>query len=480
MSVAFKLVAAGCVLALLCCSCAGEARRPPSIEVPPAFENKRGDNAAAWPAAAWLHQFASADLDALVALAETGNLDIDAAAARVRQADARARASGAAFLPQVDVGGNALHTVGRAGGASAHETDWSALVSASYEVDFWGRNRAGVTSADNLSLASRADLATLRVTTLGGVANMYFQVLSLRERTQLAQLNLNATRAVLEFMEARFAVGMANPAELASQKAALANAEIAIPPLQQQESETRAALAVLLGRAPEGFVIKDQTLDSLTEPAIDPGLPSELLLRRPDVLAAESLLESAHADLAVARAALFPSLSLTAGGGLQNPGVQAAVTTLAGTGYSLTVGAALLQTLFDGGRRRAVIEEAAAREQELVANYRLAILNALRDVEISLAAIHSLDLQRRAQHDNVAQSERAAEGAQLRFREGASDYLSVLDSQRILFAAREQFSQYKLARLQASVSLAKALGGGWQRANPDSARLQPTSPMEKP
>jgi len=265
--------------------------------------------------------------------------------------------------------------------------------------------------------------------------------------------------------------GSVGAGELAAQRAAVANFELAVPQLQQQEAEARGALALLVGRAPEGFTVSGEGLDALAEPPLAAGVPSELLRRRPDLIASESNLQAAHADLIAARAALFPSLDLTASGGVQNPAVQAAVITLAGTGWSLTAGASLVQTIFDGGRRRAVIQEATARQEELVANYRGAILAALLDVENALSAIHYLELQKQAQLRNADQSERAFQGAQLRYREGAAEYLTVLESQRALFAARDQLSQYKLARLQALIGLGKALGGGWQSQTPSQTTL---------
>jgi NodT family efflux transporter outer membrane factor (OMF) lipoprotein len=453
--------------AALCAGCATQSLKP-ATDLPAAFDNQPVNNVndqatAAWPGSSWYHDFASDELDSLVTLAATNNFDLVAAQARIRQADARARAAGAAILPQVDASGNVNYLTGRSGGQTAHETDWSALLSASYEVDFWGKNRAASDSATLQAAASKADRDTLALTTLSGVANAYFQLLSLRQRLTIAESNLAATREVLQAIEARYNAGMASPVELATQKAAVATAELTIPQLQQLEIEARGALALLVGRNPEGFQVNGSQLDGLMEPVVVPGLPSELLARRPDVLSAEASLQAAHADVAAARAALFPSLTLTGTGGIQNPAVQAAVITLTGTGSQLDLGASLVQTIFDGGRRRAVRDEAQAREEELLANYRSAILSALLDVENSLAAIHHLDLQQHAQTESVAQSERAFEGAQLRYREGAGDYLTMLESQRTLYAAREQMSQYKLARLQALVGLCKALGGGWQQ-----------------
>lgn len=444
-----------------CSSCALQAVKPAAPVVPPAFERAAGGGAP-WPDGTWYHGFANQELDSLVALAQDNSLDVAAAAARVKQADARARQAGAALLPQVDADGSGTQFAGGTHGTTAHELDWSAVLSASYEIDFWGKNRAASNSANALVNASRADFATVRITLSNAVAASYFQVLSLRERIVLARLNLDAARGVLRFAEARHDAGSVGEAELAAQRAAVASSELIVPQLQQQEVEALAALALLVGRAPEGFTVEGDRLDALAEPPLAAGLPSELLRRRPDLIASEYNLQAAHADLIVARAALFPSLSLTATGGVANPAVNAAVNVLAGTGWSLTAGATLVQTIFDAGRRRAVIQEATAKQEELVANYHSSILSALVDVEKALAAIHYLELQKEPQQRNVDQSERAFQGTQLRFREGAGEYLAVLESQRTLFAARDQLSQYKLARLEALIGLCKALGGGWQ------------------
>jgi outer membrane protein TolC len=234
-----------------------------------------------------------------------------------------------------------------------------------------------------------------------------------------------------------------------------------------------------LGRPPEGFRIEGAPLESLQEPAVAPGLPAALLSRRPDVFTAEANLQSASADLAAARAALFPSLTLTAAGGVQNPALNAAIASLSGVGPTLNLGASLVQPVFDGGRLRAARAEAAAKEQESAASYRAAIVKALIDVENSLSAIQHIDAARDFQQDSLAQSERAFEGARLRYREGYGDFLTMLDAQRTLYAARDQFIQYRLARLQALVSLCKALGGGWQSPDagtqPQAAAIQTTS-----
>jgi outer membrane protein, multidrug efflux system len=236
--------------------------------------------------------------------------------------------------------------------------------------------------------------------------------------------------------------------------------------------EARAALAVLLGRPPENFELRANNLDSLREPVVAAGLPSELLTRRPDLLMAEANLRAAHANLAAARAALFPSLTLTAGAGVQNPALPATVLTIPGVGPSFSAVAGLTQPIFDHGRLRAQRDEAAAKEQELLATYRAAIIASLVDVEKALAAVQRLVAVREFQQGSVAESERAFEGARLRYQRGSGDFLTLLESQRTLYAARDQFAQYRLARLQALVALCKALGGGWNASSAAAQGLQ--------
>jgi outer membrane protein, multidrug efflux system len=455
----------------LACGCAGAARPLPVPQpAPPAFEHAANGAAAAWPAQDWYRGFGSEELDALVEFAVANNTDLTGARERVMQADARARQAGAAILPSVSGNANANYLAGHSQQGSGHELDWFAMLSASYEVDFWGRNRATANAARLLAGASRAERDTMALTLLGGVADEYFQVLALRERLAIARSNRDAARQVLEIVQARFDAGAANPAELAAQRAALDRAEIAIADLEQLEVQARAALALLLGRIPEHFQVTAESLDALHEPAVTAGLPSELLTRRPDVAAAEANLEAGSASLTAARAAMFPSLQLTAAAGVQNPALPATVLTVPGVGPSLALGASLTQPIFDHGRLSAQRDEAAARERELLAAYRAAIIAALVDVENALGALEHLNATRGFEQGSLEQSERAFEAASLRYRHGAGDFLTLLESQQTLYAARDQFSQYKLARLQALIALCKALGGGW------SAPGAPTPP----
>jgi outer membrane protein, multidrug efflux system len=443
--------------------CASHPTRPPRPEMPGVFDQGPRTQTVIWPSADWYRGFDSGELDMLIEQAQRDNLDIAKAAARVRQADARARQAHAGILPSVDLTGSPTYMAGHAfSNGSGHEFDWSALLSATYEIDFWGKNRAALDSARASGVASAADRDTVAITTLAGIANTYFDVLSLRGRLGLERSNVDAAQALDDIVEARFREGLASPAEVAAQRAVLAGVQLAIPDLEQLEQEARSALALLVGRAPEGFDLRGQGLDGLQEPAVAPGLPSELLLRRPDVLSAEANLAAASADVVAARAAMFPALALTANGGLANPALNAAVDVISGVGPTASLAASFTQPIFNRGRLRAARDEAQAKELELTLDYRSTILSALVDVENALSAIQRLDEARDAQHENVLQTQRAFDAAQARFKAGNVDYLSVLDAQRGLFQARDQLGQYQLARLQALVGLCKALGGGWQ------------------
>ena len=432
-----------------------------NADVPAAFEQMPATNAPIWPAADWWRGFGSPELDGLIATAQAQNLDLAAAEARVLQADARIRQAGANLLPNVGLGADA-------GREFRGNTDsFSVSLGASYELDFWGRNRNILASTIASGNATRADRETVALTATTGVADTYFQLLSFRDRLAIARLNLENALAVLMVTESRVRNGIGTPLELAQQRATIAAQQTAIPQFEQQELQTRAALALLLGRPPEGFTVTAQDLEGLNMPAVAPGLPSDLLRRRPDFAVAEANLAAANANVAVARAALFPSIVLTGAGGLQSNVLGQLVSNPAS---SFSLGASLAQTVFDAGRLEAVTDEARAREQELLAAYRSTTIAAFSEVESTLGLIAHLAEQESYQREQVTQSQLAFDIAQARYREGVADYLTVLDSQRSLYQARDQLGLVRLQRLLAAVALYKAFGGGWQAPDATLAR----------
>jgi NodT family efflux transporter outer membrane factor (OMF) lipoprotein len=454
-----KILLAGAAAGLLS-ACAGTLPSPttlPAPMAPQAFEQPIATDAPLWPTVDWWKGFGSTELDHLIATTQSGNLDLAAAEARVLQADARVRQSGAALLPTVSLNGDATKI--QNGGA------FRAGLGASYELDFWGRNHDILRAAQAASKASSADRETVALTATAGTATTYFQLLSLRQRLTIARQNLETAQAVLTITEARVRDGVATQLELAQQRAQIAGIQSTIPQLEQQELQTRSALALLLGLPPEGFNVAGADVDSIALPAVAPGIPAELLTRRPDIVAAEAGLESAHANVAAARAAFFPSINLTASGGLASVALTGLI---ANPTTSFALGLSIAQTIFDAGRLTAQSDEARAREQELIAAYRSAAITAYSEVENSLGGIANFAEQESYQAEQVTQSEQAFNIAQVRYREGVADYLTVLDAQRTLYSARDQLGQVKLLRLQALVGLYKALGGGWTDPSPST------------
>jgi NodT family efflux transporter outer membrane factor (OMF) lipoprotein len=228
--------------------------------------------------------------------------------------------------------------------------------------------------------------------------------------------------------------------------------------LEEQEREARFALAILLGRVPEGFNVKAAELTGIVAPPVSPGIPSSLLQRRPDIAQAEAQLLAAHANVDAARAAFLPAIGLTGQGGYSSSVIS---TLINPSNLAWSVGASLLQTIFDGGRLTSQRDEAKGREAELVAGYRSTVLNALADVESALGSTASLAEQERLTTEQANSAAEAFRISELQYREGVADLLTVLQAQQTLFGAQDQLIQIKLARLQAGVGLYRALGGGW-------------------
>jgi NodT family efflux transporter outer membrane factor (OMF) lipoprotein len=414
----------------------------------------------------WWTRFGSPDLNRLIEQARLGSYDLAAAVARVRQARATAVVAGAPLLPEVQGQFNAnrqklVHGPGYSQ-LDVYKDDrvvdyFDTSLSASYEIDFWGGTHAARDSAVQSLRASEFDQATVELTLLSGVANSYTQALSLREQGRIAELNLANAQNVLRLVQTRYDSGSATALELAQQKSLVAAQQRQVPLMQQQAEDARITLAALLGQPVQSLNLGEQSVDQLSWPSIDAGLPSALLTRRPDIASAEAQLAAARADVTVARAAMLPKVTLTATLGT---GANTASDILRSPFYNLTSG--LLAPIFNNGRLSAERDKAQAREEELLQAYRGAIINGFADVEKALNAIRGLDQQRAWQSEELKQAQTAFDVAQNRYQAGAEDLLTVLETQRTLYAAQDQNVQLRLSQLQASVALYKALGGGWQ------------------
>jgi NodT family efflux transporter outer membrane factor (OMF) lipoprotein len=442
----------------------------PQVEVAGTWNEATGTDAAA-VSPTWWTAFGSPELQSLITEALAGSPDLAIATERVQQAEAQVRVAGASLFPVLSAqGSTAGHRTSTVGGGRSGETvvdsGGSVGLTASYELDLWGKNRAGVRAAESSAAAAHFDRDTAQVTLVSGVATSYFDVLALRTRLAIARENLATAQKVLDLVSSRARNGAASALDVSRQEATVLSQQAGLLPLEQQERQTLAALAVLVGRAPEGFDVKAAGIDDLDVPAIDPGLPSTLLVRRPDLASAEAQLAAANADVAAARAALLPSITLTGTAGLATSALTSIAT--GGTTAAIGIAASLLQPIFDGGRLRGQKAVAESRERELVETYRKAILSAFADVETALAGTTRLGQQQSLQAGVQTRAQESLRLAEIRYRAGADDLLTVLDAQRTLFAAQDQLAQVELNRLQAAVSLYKALGGGWSAVAPSA------------
>jgi len=429
---------------------------------------------AEWPSPDWWRQFGSPRLDALMQDAMRGNFDIAAAMARVRQAEAQVEIAGGALLPSLTGDGSATRSKSSAAMSSSGSsirggglkptftTTYGATVSASYEIDFWGKNRAGVDAAAAAAEASRFDHQTAMLTMQSSIATTYFDILGYSERLRLARDSVANAEAVLAAYRDRQAAGTATSLDVAQQENIVATQRASVPPLEKQIRQSRNALAILVGRLPEELALEPEPLSALAVPEVAPGLPSELLARRPDVLSAEANLRGANADITVARAAWFPSISLTGQGGFQS----VELSRMMSYGSSMfSFGPSLTVPLFDGGKIAGTVEQKRARWDELVQTYRKAVVSAFSDVEDSLVAVEKTGEAEQEQRTAEATARRAYEIAQSLMRGGTVDVTTVLNTQKTLFSAQDQLAQARLARFQALVGLYKAMGGGWSSAD---------------
>jgi NodT family efflux transporter outer membrane factor (OMF) lipoprotein len=458
----------GLICASLAACSVGTPYRRPQVPLPqqwnaPVASGDQPQQAAVtvWPETDWWHGFGSDRLDDLIAEAQRTNDDLAAAMARVQEADAQLRIAGAPLLPSVDLGATATRERASVPGGGLGVYDvFNPVLTASYELDFGGKNRAARDAARASAVASRYDQQTVALTVVSSVATTYFQALELRDRLQVAHQNLDNGEKILRGLTLEQDVGTATGLDVAQQATVVAQLYAAIPPLEEQFKQTVYALAVLIGRTPETVDVSDGTLTLLKTPPVVSGLPSQLLARRPDIAEAEQQLIAANADITVARAQLFPTIELTASGGYESS-VLSSLVNPANRVYALSGG--LTQPIFHGGALRGELDFNKARYTELAATYHKTVLTAFSNVEGALVAARQTADQQERQADAVAKARRAYEFAQIQMSAGTVNILTVLNTENALFSAQDTLVQVQYSHLQALVDLFTALGGGWHQ-----------------
>lgn len=452
--VAFVSCVCVVVAVLSGCSLVPDYRRPDTPAPTQWSTRSPTDLAAAVPVTSgWWHVYRDSTLDALISRALAHSDTLASAIATVDAARANAEKAGALRYPIVTLDGSVAR--GHAPASDSSSLRQSVFAQASYEADFWGGNAASAHAADALTRASEFDRDVVALTLTASVADTYFQVLSLRRRVALANAISADAQQLLQLVMAQRAAGVATELQVQQQRNALAAFQAQVPILEQQRDQSVHLLAMLVGTVPAEFAVPDGSLETMAIPDVRRDLPATILEMRPDIRAEEMRLEAANENIGVARAAFLPNVTLTAQGGT---GSRALAQFLQNPLGSLA--ASIVAPVFDGGALAGQLKLSHAEFERNAADYRQTVVAAFQDVEDALTVA---DDQRRAERSDIEAAEAANHAASLaraEYEAGTVDFLTVLDAQRTRYQADDAREQTRLARLQASVGIFRAFGGG--------------------
>lgn len=458
-----RFAALGLGLSLAGCM-APEAALQRGIAVPAHYDASTSEKAAL--SQHWPKLFGSSELEKLTSQAVAGNFDIAIASAKIQQARAQVQVNGAALAPNLSGYGDASRAMSP-GTAHAKNPPFNSSVgnsfdlglTASYMLDFWGKNAAGVESAQDSLIADTFNRDVVQLSTLTAVTNAYLQSLAAQDRLRIARENVKITEEVLDAIRGRLKVGTSTALDEVSQQVLNSNAKASIPALELVVQQSRNTLAVLLGQTPESLKLSGGSLANLRVPRISAGLPSQLLTRRPDLAQAEAQLAAQKANVIVARAAMLPNVQLAGKLGLQSLTLQ---NLLRPEAALASLASSITQPIFDGGNLQGQLDSNRAVQEQLLLAYRKSIISAFADVENALAAVRLQSQHEQLQSEAVKSSRRAYDINTKILKEGTIDLVNLLNSEQSLFNAQDALVQIRLAKFQAYVSLTQALGGGWQ------------------
>jgi multidrug efflux system outer membrane protein len=456
--VAFTLTAAGQVLAIGCAPVGHDYARP-EMSPPPAYRFVDGAQADSFADLPWWQVFDDPELQNLIREAIANNLDLRAAVARLERARAQAGIAKSFLYPQVD--GTASGTARQWSGGEDDSVAQGAIYGAelSWEIDLFGRIRREKEAAFAVMMSTEQARRGVLVTLVGSVASNYFLLRQLDDQLAIARQTLRVNDETVTYFRNRLDGGVSNRLELDRMGANRARTAATIPDLEQEIAVVENELSLLAGRTPGPVARAGGGQERRLAPSIPAGLPAALLERRPDVVQAEQLLVAANADVGVARALFFPTISLTGFLG----GVSGDVVSLlggTGGGWSLTAG--LLQPVFNAGRLRRNLEAARASFEEAVALYQQSALNGYREVANALVTIQKLSSRRVEQEQGVALLVDAADLSRSRYDAGLASYIEILTADERLFEQQLRLAETQGAELRSRTELYRALGGGWQ------------------
>jgi NodT family efflux transporter outer membrane factor (OMF) lipoprotein len=465
--------AACCAAFAAACSFAPPYHRPTSAPAPASYQEagdwKAAEPGEVQPRAPWWTVYGDPVLDALEARVNGANQDLKAALARLDQARAQTRIERSAEFPTVTVDPQvtrqrvSLNAPTYTGGPPVGN-DFILGADVSYELDLWGRIRNSVASARATEQASRADVATLELSTHAELATDYFTLRGQDAQQQILDQTVSDYTKALQLTQNLYNGGAAPISDLQQAQAQLETARTQAADIRLRRSQTQHAIAVLVGESASTFQLAGEPLPTgLAPPPLDPGLPSALLERRPDVAAAERRVAAANAGIGVARAAYFPVFSLGATAGFQSTTTS---NWISAPSRFWSIGPSAVLTVFDAGLHSAQSAQAHAQYDEQVADYRGTVLTAYQEVEDNLAALRQLQVESGTQTAAVAATQGALEQAQYQYQGGLVTYLQVVVAETTALNARLSALDIQTRRLAASVALVKALGGGWSPSQP--------------
>ena len=456
---------------LLLAGCAvGPNYKRPAAEVPPAYKEV-GNWKQAQPneqnlGGNWWEMFQDPQLNALELQVNVSNQNLKAAEAQYTQARALLRYNRAAYFPTITGGASATrnrisnHRPASIVANGITYNDFQIPLELSYEVDVWGRVRRTVESYREQAQASAADLATVNLSMHAQLALDYFQARTLDAEEQLLNSTVTQYERALELIESRFTGGIASELEVEQARTQLETTRAQAIDVGVARAQFEHAVAILIGKPPSDFSLAPLPLTA-PPPAIPPGLPSELLERRPDIAAAERRMASANAQIGVAKAAYYPTISLGATGGFESGVIT---TLISGPSILWSAGGSAVMPLFDAGRRRANMDQAIAFYDETVANYRETVLTGFQQVEDNVAALRILENEAHVQERAVVAAQKYLELANTRYVGGVTSYLEVTTAQSAALSDELTAVNILGRRMVDAVTLVQALGGGWDRS----------------
>jgi NodT family efflux transporter outer membrane factor (OMF) lipoprotein len=466
------------------CSLAPHYERP-TVPAPPDSYKEAGDWQVATPSDAtargrWWSMFQDAELDALEDQVTDANQNLKAAFARLQEAHAVTREARSQWFPTITAQGDAargqtsVYETGYTQGAPRTGNEFTLGGNLSYELDLFGRIRNTVANARASEQASAGDLAALDLAQHAELATDYFTLRGLDVEQQLLDHTVADDSRALELEQNLFKGGAAAISDVQQAQAQLETARTQAEDTRLRRAQTEHAIAVLVGREASSFSIAARTSDKLPPlPVIAPGLPAQLVERRPDVAAAERRVAAANANLGVARAAYFPSLTLSGAAGVYSTATSKLLTAPA---RYWSIGPQALLTVFDGGLHAAQSAQAHAAYDEQVANYRTTVLTAFQDVEDNLVALRQLQRETVSQAAAITATQGALDQANLRYKGGIVTYLEVVSTENAALAARLAAADIDIRRADATVLLVRALGGDWNHAAPPLAAATTPTP----